>query len=47
VIVLRQYGQIGTIRNFKKELCVVEQKPADVTVDDLRITNPFPELLVI
>jgi hypothetical protein len=23
----------------------VESKPADVIIDDLRVTNPFPELL--
>ena len=45
LIVLRQYGLIGYIRVYKKELCVMESKPDNVTIDDLRIVNPFPELL--
>ncbi|CDW84911.1 nedd8-activating enzyme e1 regulatory subunit [Stylonychia lemnae] len=44
LIIIRQYGLIGYIRNYKKESTVVESKPSDVIVDDLRISNPFHEL---
>jgi hypothetical protein len=37
---------IGVMRNFKQEVAVIESKPSDVMIDDLRMTNPFPELLV-
>ena len=43
---MRQYGLIGTLRVYKKEVCVIESKPDNVQIDDLRIANPFPELLV-
>lgn len=32
------------MRNYKKEHTVIESKPSDVLIDDLRITNPFPAL---
>ena len=43
---LRQYGLIGYLRNYKEEIDVIEQKPSDVVFDDLRIHDPFPALLV-
>jgi len=43
---LRQYGLFGSLRVFKKEVCVTESKPDMLSIDDLRITNPFPALLV-
>jgi len=46
LIVIRQYGYLGFIRNYTKELTVVESKPSDVQIDDLRLTNPFPALKV-
>lgn len=46
LIVLRQYGLIGYLRNYKEEIDVIEQKPSDVVFDDLRIHDPFPALLV-
>jgi hypothetical protein len=42
--VLRQYGLIGSMRIYKKEVAVMESKPDNVNIDDLRIVNPFPEL---
>jgi len=36
---------IGYIRSYVPELCVTEQKPADKEVDDLRLNQPFPELV--
>lgn len=45
LLIIRQYGLIGSIRVYKKELTVIESKPSDIEVDDLRITNPFPALL--
>lgn len=47
LIVLRQYGLMGYLRSFKRELTVMESKPADVVFDDLRINEPFPTLLVL
>lgn len=44
LIILRQYGLLGYIRVFKSEVAVIESKPADVNIDDLRLTNPFPAL---
>lgn len=44
LIVLRQYGLIGSLRVFSKEVCAIESKPDMVIITDLRITNPFPEL---
>ena len=44
LMIIRQYGLIGYIRNYKRECTVVESKPSDVEVNDLRITNPFQEL---
>ena len=44
LIVLRQYGLIGSVRTFSREVCAIESKPADVIISDLRLVNPFPEL---
>jgi len=44
LIIVRQYGFLGYIRNYKRELDVIEAKPSDVQIDDLRIPNPFPAL---
>ena len=41
MIVLRQYGLIGSVRLYAKEVCVIESKPAEVSIDDLRLVNPF------
>ena len=46
LIVARQYGLIGSLRVYKPEVCVIESKPDNVIVNDIRIVNPFPELLV-
>jgi amyloid beta precursor protein binding protein 1 len=35
---------IGTLRVYKQELCVIEAKPSEIQIDDLRIPNPFPAL---
>ncbi len=37
LISLRQYGLIGSLRIYKKEVCVIESKPDNVQIDDLRI----------
>ncbi len=44
LIVLRQYGLIGSVRLYAKEICAIESKPAEVQIDDLRLVNPFPAL---
>ncbi len=44
--VIRQYGFLGYLRNYTKELTVTESKPAEIVVDDLRLTSPFPALKV-
>lgn len=36
---------IGYIRLFKRESCIIEPKKAQVKVKDLRLYNPWPELL--
>jgi amyloid beta precursor protein binding protein 1 len=41
---VRQYGLIGTLRVFKAENTVIESKPDQVQIDDLRLANPFPSL---
>lgn len=43
-ILLRSYGMIGYLRQYKREHCSIESKPADKQLDDLRIACPFPEL---
>lgn len=45
MILLRQYGMIGYIRLFKKESCIIEPKKAQVRIKDLRLYNPWQELL--
>lgn len=45
IILIRQYGFIGSIRIIASEVCVAEQKPYQVTMQDLRLNEPFPELL--
>lgn len=44
MIVLRQYGLIGSLRVYSKEVCAIESKPDMVVITDLRLVNPFPEL---
>jgi NEDD8-activating enzyme E1 regulatory subunit len=44
LIVLRQYGLIGSLRVYSKEVCAIESKPDMVVITDLRLVNPFPEL---
>jgi amyloid beta precursor protein binding protein 1 len=33
------------LRLYRSEICAIESKPDIVTIDDLRLVNPFPELL--
>lgn len=35
---------IATVRSYKGEHTVMESKPSDVVIDDLRISQPFPAL---
>lgn len=44
LLVARSYGLIGYVRLCLPEHSVVESKP-DNFQDDLRVANPFPELL--
>lgn len=45
VMLIRQYGLIGYIRIISNEVCVAEQKPYQVELQDLRLNAPFEELL--
>lgn len=45
LLILRQYGMIGYLRVSKPINCIVESKQALVTIRDLRVAQPFPELL--
>jgi hypothetical protein len=44
---MKQYGLFASLRVYQKEVFVMESKPDNVIIDDLRLVNPFPELLVI
>lgn len=44
-VLIRQYGLIGYMRIIVDEVAVAEQKPFQVAVRDLRVNEPFPELL--
>lgn len=44
MIFLRSYGMIGYLRLYKKEHTIIQSKPADVALDDLRLAAPFEEL---
>ena len=45
LVVLRQYGMLGYLRVYKKELTVIERKPQITPFKrDLKMQNPFPEL---
>lgn len=44
LIVIRSYGMIGYIRLYQKEHTVIQSKPADKVLDDLRLAAPFKEL---
>lgn len=44
-VLLRQYGLIGSLRIDIDENCVAEQKPYQVELQDLRLNNPFEELV--
>mmetsp|Transcript_13244 Transcript_13244/g.20687 ORF Transcript_13244/g.20687 Transcript_13244/m.20687 type:complete len:115 (+) Transcript_13244:447-791(+) len=44
-VIIRQYGLIGTIRLDVPELCVSEMKMYQKKLMDLRLSEPFPELL--
>ena len=44
LLVLRQYGMLGYLRVSKPVNCIVESKQALVTIRDLRVAQPFPEL---
>jgi len=41
---IRQYGLIASLRLYKSEVAVIESKPDNVQIDDLRVVKPFPEL---
>jgi amyloid beta precursor protein binding protein 1 len=43
-ILLRSYGMIGYLRQYKREHCSIESKPADKELSDLRLASPFEEL---
>jgi amyloid beta precursor protein binding protein 1 len=45
IILIRQYGLIGYIRIIANEVCVAEQKPYKVELQDLRLNDPFEELM--
>jgi len=45
LIVIRQYGMLGYIRLYKPENTIIETKKAQVVFKDLRLANPWPELL--
>jgi amyloid beta precursor protein binding protein 1 len=45
LIVVRSLGFIGYMRIYAKELLVVESKPADKEIKDLRLNAPFPKLV--
>jgi hypothetical protein len=44
LISIRQYGLIGSLRIYKPEVCVIESKPDNVEINDLRLVTPFPAL---
>jgi len=45
LVICRQYGLIGSLRIVVDQVCVAEQKPFKVKTTDLRVNDPFPELL--
>lgn len=45
LVVVRSLGFIGYMRIYAKEHHVVESKPADKEVKDLRLNAPFPKLV--
>eukprot|EP00357_Protocruzia_adherens_P002316 CAMPEP_0115024230 /NCGR_PEP_ID=MMETSP0216-20121206/33053_1 /TAXON_ID=223996 /ORGANISM="Protocruzia adherens, Strain Boccale" /LENGTH=523 /DNA_ID=CAMNT_0002398127 /DNA_START=16 /DNA_END=1587 /DNA_ORIENTATION=- len=45
LITQRQYGLLGYLRLYKNEHLIIESKPQDKVIDDLRTADPFPELL--
>jgi amyloid beta precursor protein binding protein 1 len=45
LISIRQYGLIASLRLYKQEVAIIESKPDNVKIDDLRVVTPFPELL--
>ena len=44
IIILRSYGMIGYLRQYKKEHTCIQSKPADKQLDDLRLAHPFEAL---
>ena len=44
LLVVRAVGLFGSVRVFVREHTVVESKPDNATLDDLRIPTPFPSL---
>eukprot|EP01016_Furgasonia_blochmanni_P023615 TRINITY_DN2548_c0_g2_i5.p1 TRINITY_DN2548_c0_g2~~TRINITY_DN2548_c0_g2_i5.p1 ORF type:complete len:337 (-),score=36.18 TRINITY_DN2548_c0_g2_i5:634-1644(-) len=42
---VRTYGLIGTLRLMGNQHTIIESKPSDRDLDDLRLCTPFPELL--
>jgi amyloid beta precursor protein binding protein 1 len=45
LVIARSYGLLGQVRLVAREHCVVESKPSPEPAVDVRIANPFPELL--
>lgn len=45
LVICRQYGLVGSLRIVVDQVCVAEQKPMQVKTTDLRVNDPFPELL--
>ena len=44
-VLLRQYGFIGSLRIDLNELCAIEKKHYMKVINDLRLNNPFQELI--
>lgn len=45
LVLARSYGMIGQVRLVAREHCVIESKPSPEPAVDVRIANPYPELL--
>ena len=42
---MTSYGFLGHVRNIVPEHCILESKPEPAPLEDLRLANPWPELL--
>ena len=45
LILVTSYGFLGHVRNIVPEHCILESKPEPAPLEDLRLANPWPELL--